>query len=206
MINAEPTQEVTPPGDAAQNSPLSWSNDGELPWPRHLPLSIDSIVSSGVRQERELNSYEAGEVGIGPLPKTTRRRGSQIQSISVRLAAFFWSSAFSVAGKYKHSVNKTNTPNCQKVQRPQRSQAMCCSIFGTEIGGLFFFLNLKHFINGPIRVKLMAAAKSCEWSTLGMQLNEGQSCFINHFTLGFSFFKEEERLTETFLVFFIEPV
>lgn len=117
--------------------------------------------------------------------------------------------AFGVAGKYKHSVNKTNTPNCQKVQRPQRSQAMCCSIFGTEIGGLFFFLNLKHFINGPIRVKLMEAAKSCEWNTLGMQLTEGRSCFINHFTLGFSFFKEEERLIETlqsFLVFFIETV
>lgn len=33
-------------------------------------------------------------MSIGPLPKTTRRRGSQIQSISVWLAAFFWSSCF----------------------------------------------------------------------------------------------------------------
>lgn len=57
-------------------------------------LSKDSIVPGSRGQERELKrvmklaagAEAAEEVGIGPLPKTTRRRGSQTQSISVRLA------------------------------------------------------------------------------------------------------------------------
>lgn len=64
-------------------------------------LSKDSIVPGSRGRERELKrvmklaagAEAAEEVGIGPLPKTTRRRGSQTQSISVRLAVYCWSPA-----------------------------------------------------------------------------------------------------------------
>lgn len=43
----------------------------------------------------------AEEVGFGPLPKTTRRRGSQTQSISVRLAVYCWSPASVLTALYE---------------------------------------------------------------------------------------------------------
>lgn len=108
MIDAGPTQEMTPPCSDVQNSPLLKEREGAAgeqlrshsPEPLHLPLSKDSIVPSSLRRESELKRVmkpaggaEAGEVGVGLLPKTTRRRGSQTQSISVRLTACCWSLA-----------------------------------------------------------------------------------------------------------------
>lgn len=78
----------------------------------------------------------AEEVGIGPLPKTTRRRGSQTQSISVRLAAYCWSPASVLTALYEKKERESalhgikNTPNCQRAQPTQRSEAICHSIFG----------------------------------------------------------------------------
>lgn len=50
---------------------------------------------------------EAGVVGVGPLPKTTWRRGSQTQSISVRLTAYCWSLASASQQRMKKLQNMT---------------------------------------------------------------------------------------------------
>lgn len=122
MTDAGPTQEVTPPCSSCRILPsprFRGERDTELlasgftaAAPEASPsalLSKDSIVPGSRRRERELKrvmklaagAEAAEEVGIGPLPKTTQRRGSQTQSISVRLAVYCWSPASVLTAQYE---------------------------------------------------------------------------------------------------------
>ncbi|CAB1420865.1 unnamed protein product [Pleuronectes platessa] len=86
MINAGvPTQEVTPPSSDVQNSPFAEGERGS-----YCSLRREGELKGAVELA---GGAEVGAVGVGLLPKTTRRRGSQTQSISVRLTVHFWSPA-----------------------------------------------------------------------------------------------------------------
>lgn len=74
---------------------------------------------------------EAGVVGVGPLPKTTRRRGCQTEHLCAARSLLL-EPCPSLTAPYEKPSNMTqkNTPNCQRAQRTQWFKAIWYSIFG----------------------------------------------------------------------------